>query len=304
VTNRASNIGYPCLRFNVFERLRWQDKVLQTVDLQYRFEDGDLHERGVLRDLEDAGLKVYERQRDYYWPKLNISAHLDCKIVIEDWMLVVAPPEIRPLLVVGRTLPTDVKSCSRWSWEKINSVEDMRHSRMAYVQAYPGQLTMYNLFSEEQVGLFILKNKETGKLKEIWMPLDFEYAETLLKKAETINQHVATSTIPPPIPWDEDLCGRCAYGHICLNEAKREAIDLSDNPKLEEQLNRRAELAPLKKEYEQVDEAVKDLFKQSEATRAIVGEWLMSKHTSMREGKEQVRIKIDKLGIAKGANDE
>jgi CRISPR/Cas system-associated exonuclease Cas4 (RecB family) len=146
-------------------------------------------------------------------------------------------------------------------------------------------------------GTPLAKDRSSGQLKEIWMDLDLEFAEALIQKCERINHCVANQTIPPPIPWEEDICGRCQYGHICLPEVKHTAIDLSAQPELETHLNRRAELAPLKKEYEQLDEDVKQLFLKSESIRAIVGTWLLSKRTQQRNGKEITVVKIDKLAV-------
>lgn len=302
LSNRASSLGHPCLRFNVFERTRWQEKTLHDVAVQYRFDDGDMHERQVMRDLEDAGFQVFERHRDFSWPKFNITAHVDVKLVVEPWMVDAAPPEVQPLLQIGHAIPAEVKSAAKFSWEKIQTVQDMRTSRYAYMQTYPAQLTVYELFSNEPIGLFLFKNKDTGRLKELWMPLDFEYGESLLKKAEQINTCVQAGTIPAPIPWSDTICGRCAYQHICLPEARREALDLSDDPELEAKLKRRAELAQAATEYDELDKELKATFR--EKPKIMVGDFLVQgRWQDRKDGKKVWMTNIERLTPTKGVSD-
>lgn len=255
--NRASEIGHPCLRYLVFKRTRWAEATLHDVALQFVFDEGNIQERAVLRDLEDAGVAIIEQQRDYFWDGPQLSAHLDGKVILS----------------ADELAPIEIKSMSPFVWVKINTIEDLKYSKMTHLQKYPAQLNVYNLLSNSHRGFMILKNKSTGQLKEIEVPLDYEYAEGLLKKCEAINTHVKNGTTPDPIPWSENTCGRCQFAHICLPEAKREAIDLTDDPELEVKLKRRAELAPLRSEYEEIDEEVKTILK--ERPKVVCGDFLV-----------------------------
>lgn len=262
--NRASEIGHPCLRYLVFKRTRWNEATLHDVALQFVFDEGNIQERAVLRDLEDAGIEILEQQRDYFWPEFQLSAHLDGKVKL---------PDSLP--------PLEIKSMSPFVWVKINTVDDMLTSKMTHLQKYPAQLTAYCILANEPRGFLILKNKSTGQLKEIEVPLNYEYAEGLLKKCEAINAHVKNGTTPDPIEWSENTCGRCQFAHICLPEAKREALDLTNDPELEVKLKRRAELDPIRKEYEELDEEVKTLLKERPKVLCgdflILGKWIEPK---------------------------
>lgn len=280
--NRASEIGHPCLRYLVFKRTRWAEATLHDVALQFVFDEGNLQERAVLRDLEDAGVTVVEQQRDYAWAQFQLSAHLDGKV--EDG---------------GSLAPIEIKSMSPFVWVKINTVQDMLISKMTHLQKYPAQINIYNLLSNSHRGFLILKNKSTGQLKEIEVPLDYEYAEGLLRKCEAINTHVKDGTTPDPIPWSENTCGRCQFAHICLPEAKREALDLTDDPELEIKLKRRAELAPLRGEYEEIDEEVKGLLK--ERPKVLCGDFLIQGKWIEPKGKPKYwKTSIEQLTTQKG----
>ena len=296
-TNRASEVGHPCERYLVFRRTRWQEATLHDVGLQYIFDEGQHQERIVLRDLEDAGWKIIEQQRDFHWPELQLSAHLDGKVLIE---AADAPPEAAPI---------EVKSMAPHLWEKTNTLEDMRNAPQPWMQKYPAQITLYDLLANAPRGFLILKNKSTGHLKEIEVPLDYEYGESLLKKCERVNVHVKNGTIPDPIQYDDQICGRCPFLHICLPEMKRDSMDLRTDPELECQLTRRAELAPLAKEYKDLDEEVKTAVKEQD--NILIGDWLITgkwihKMASQKPPKATTywQTKIQDMRPKKGADDD
>lgn len=278
-TNRASELGHPCERYLVFKRTRWQDATLHDVGLQFVFDEGNLQERAVIRDLEDAGWQIVEQQRDYEWKDFQITAHLDGKIALPD----------------SELAPMEVKSMSPFIWVKINTVADLLNAKYPHLRKYPAQLTLYNLLANAHRGFLILKNKSTGQLKEIEIGLDYEYAESLLQKAKRINAHVADKTVPDPISYDESICGRCPFLHICLPDVKREALVLADDPELEAQLIRRAELDPMRRAYGELDEAVKEKFLRANCEKALVGNFLLVKKDGQRNGKTFPIVKIDRL---------
>jgi hypothetical protein len=184
-------------------------------------------------------------------------------------------PELRPY-----PIPVEAKSMAHYIWLAINSLGDMIKSKWAHVRRYPAQMTTYLLLGNKDVGLLLLRDTQTNLDKEIVVELDMAYAELLVQKAERINVHVkriqdgAPQTSVPPIPWEDSVCGRCQFGHICGQDIKREPMLLVDDPELEAKLVRRGELAPLRKEYDELDEAIKKLFDGKE--RALIGDWLIT----------------------------
>jgi len=282
-TNRASSLGHVCERKLVFDRTRWQDAIPYDVGLQFIFDEGNLQERQVLKDLDEAGWHVIDQQRDYEWKEYQITAHLDGKIVLD------------------KPFTLEIKSMNPYTFTQIHTAQDIIESRKHYIRAYAAQGQIYMLLSNSERMVFIFKNKSTGQLKEIWMDLDYQFAEELIQKAVRINAHVNAGTIPDPIPWNEDICGRCAFAHICLPEARREALDLTDDPELELKLKRRHELAPLRKEYEEIDDEVKAAVK--EKAKVVVGDFLITGRFVEPKGRPKYwKSDIQLLQIQKGVS--
>ena len=252
-SNRASQLGHPCERYLVYERTRWQDKALHDVGLQFIFGEGKIHEKAVLRDLEDAGLEVIEQQRAFEWKQYAITGHIDGKIQNN-----------------GNIIPFEIKSMSDWAWKSTNTLEDMTKSKAIYMRQYPAQLNLYLIMDEKEVGLFILKNKQSGLLKQIEVRLDYDYTESLIKKAERINGHLANNSLPDRISLDVGACEWCAYTHICLPEHKHEAT-LLDDPELEGKLDRRGSLKPIFDEYQDLDKEIRE--KAREKPEVVIGKW-------------------------------
>jgi hypothetical protein len=267
-TNRASSLGDPCERYLVFERTRWHEKALHDVNLQFIFDEGNLQEHAVLRDLEDAGFQVIEQQRDYEYTVKGgkITGHLDGKVVLD-----------------GEPIPIEVKSCSPYVFNALTTIEDLKGSKYRHLQRYPAQLTLYLLLANAGRGLLLFKNKVNGQIKELEVTLDLAYAEELLQKAERINAHVAAGTLPAPIPYTEAICGQCAYAHLpCPPEVTRTAMEFVDFPELEAKLNRRAELEAAKKEYEILDKDVKAQLKGKD--KLVIGDFLVQGAEKTRKG--------------------
>lgn len=255
-SNRASEMGHPCERYLVYLRTRWQEKALHDVDLQFIFDKGSRDEEGVLMDLREAGIKIVEQQRPFSWPKYQITGSIDAKILDN-----------------GNAIPIEIKSFSDWNWKAIGSVEDMHKSKALYMRKYPAQLTLYLIMDEKEEGLFILFNKQSGKIKPVPMRLDFAYAETLIQKAERVNEHVKNNTLPDRINYDENICEQCGFSHICLPDVIHEA-SLIDDPDFELKLNRRAALKEAKDEYDQLDKEIREAVK--EKPEVICGDWRLT----------------------------
>lgn len=256
-TNRASDLGNPCIRYHVLNRTRWTEKQPHDIGLELIFNMGHEIERIVLSELAAAGVKVVEQQKAFELPRYQITGHVDGLIIGDD----------------GGTYPFDIKSSSPYVFDSIHTIDDLKNGRYPYLKKYPAQLNLYLLMSNQGKGLFIFKNKVTGALKEIWMSLDYGLGEELLQRAEAINKHIAEGTLPEPC--DADCCDdRCPFMHICLPDRIGKEVEILDSEELVEMLFRREELAPMKKEYEAID---KEISKKVEGKEKIlVGDWFIS----------------------------
>ena len=265
--NRASELGHECLRYLVLNRTRWQEKTLHDARLQLIFDMGRMVEDQVMADLREAGITVVEQQRPFSWAKYQITGSIDAKIAID-----------------GDAYPTEIKSAAPYSFDSINCIEDMRRHKYHYMRKYPAQLTLYLLMDDKDKGLFLFKNKSTGQLKEIWLDLDYDFAESLIKKAEQINTYVANGTLPDPMDYSEEICPECPFTHICLPERIGKEVEVVDDGRLLELVTRYEELKPLAKEFEDVDRQLKPLVEGKE--KLLVGDWFIT-------GKWQDRTSYD-----------
>lgn len=255
-TNRASVIGHECLRYLVYERIKWQEKTLHNARLQSIFDLGTVFEDSVLKDLKEAGITVIEQQRAFEWKEYLLTGHTDGKIL---WN--------------GGAYPLEIKSSSPYAFDSINSIEDIKNHKYPYMRRYMAQITVYLLLSNIERGLLLFKNKVTGAIKDIWVDLDYSMGESLLKKAESINNHVISGTIPDPIEYNESICGDCGYQHICLPDHTGAEVEI-DTGELATMLDRLEELKPAKKEYDDLDEQVKKSVEGRE--KILAGDWLIT----------------------------
>jgi len=256
-TNRASSLGEQCIRKLVYRRTRWQDAILHDEHLQRIFNEGNMEEREVLDELRGAGFIVIEQQRDFEWKEYQITAHIDGKILID-----------------GTAYPIEIKSMSPFIFDSLRRSADMTKSKYAHIRAYVSQMQTYLLLSNSERGVFLIKNKSTGEIHEIWIDLDYELAEELIQKAQAINQHVAESTLPDRIPWDENHCGRCEFRHVCLPEAQRKELLFRDDAMIADKLSEHESLAEAKSRYEKLDKEIKALLKGEE--KVVIGDYLIT----------------------------
>jgi len=127
--------------------------------------------------------------------------------------------------------------------------------------------------SEQERGLFLFKNKSTGALKEIWMDLDYAFAETLIHKAELVNEYVALDTLPDPIEYDENICADCGFAHICIPDRIGTEVEIIDDSELLNLVNRFNELKPTAKEFDDIDKKINEMVRGRE--KILVGDWFI-----------------------------
>lgn len=257
-SNRASDLGHPCMRYHVLNRTRWEEKVPYDVGLQYVFDMGNSIEDLVLKELAEAGVKVIEQQRSFQWKEYQITGHIDGSILGDD----------------GNVYPLEIKSCSPFMFKAINTIEDLKRGKYLYMRKYPIQLNLYLLMDGKERGVFIFKDKTSGRMKEVWMDVDFDMGESSLKMAEAVNAHVAAGTVPECMPYDDSVCGDCPFIHICLPDHTGTEVKIVDSQELIDLIERYNELKPLAKEYDEIDEQIKKTVEGQE--KILAGPWFIT----------------------------
>jgi len=263
--NRASSLGHPCERYLVYCRTAWNKKAPYDWELQVIFDEGNRQEKAVEEDLRDAGFNLIEQQRPFEMKELLITGHIDGKILLEN-----------------RGIPYEAKSMSPHIWHTVQSIQDMLDHKYAYMRKYPAQMNLYLLMDNKDYGIFILKNKSTGMWRILDVYLDYEYAESLLKKAERINAHCKKNTLPEHIQ-DMNVCQRCEFRHICLPDMG--GVEFTDG-KIIDLLDERHDLIDLidkspipdcQKRLKEINELLRMVFKDRSSVIAgpylITGKW-------------------------------
>ena len=258
--NRASEAGHPCVRFLVLSRTKSNLKALHDVGLQRIFDEGNLHEDALIRAIQDANLRVVEQQRAYEWAKFQLAGRIDGKLAVN-----------------GTMVPLEIKSCSPNAFASLRetSPEDMVKSKYPWIRKYPAQILLYLLMEGVELGLMLFKNKATGEILQKVFRLDgpaLEYAESVLKKLEAVNNHVRGGTVPNPIFIDD--CKGCPFAKTSCypDQDYGPGVDIMNDPELELKLARRAELESSAKEFSALDAEIKEGFR---GRTAVVGEWMI-----------------------------
>lgn len=255
---RASSLGHPCDRFHYHSIVDWKLKELHNETLQSIFAEGNHLETIAIHQLQNAGFKIIETQRPFQLEKPLITMHIDG---ILEWE--------------GRRYPFDIKSISGNLYPQMRSAEDFMFSKHHWHRNYIAQMQLYLLGTGEEFGMLILKNKNTGEMKQIPMQLDVDFCEKLLQRAERVYDALSKKT-PPKRTDIMDLCLECPFRHVCLPDLTYgPGVQNLNNETLEIMLDRREELLEGSKEFKELDEQIKSIVTESGEGEKVVGKYLI-----------------------------
>ena len=278
---RASNLGHPCERYLYLLLRHWDEQKPHDVGLQSIFNLGNSIEEFTIENIKRAGFEVFTPTvRSWKIEKPLITGREDIRIKDEN----------------GELLPVEIKGISPFEFDKLNTVDDFMKSKRSYIRGYPAQLQTYMYYFAKEKGFFALTNKLTGETKFIEMPFDYEYAESLLQKAERIYKALADET-PPEACEDISVCESCSLAHIC-GECRRVPADIDLDEELDTLIDRKNELAAAKKEYEQIDKEIKA--RVGERDKVITGQYLITRSSFVKKAftvpeSVQYRVTIRRL---------
>ena len=242
-TNRASQLGYfvpeldGCPRRGVYARTKWNEATLYDVDAQMRFDEGKHQEKQVLKAFMDADVDIIETQTAFSWPEYEISGTLDGAIPLD------AEDGGR---FAGPILPFEIKSADPNIFARIHSVEDLMTK--FWLKPYLCQITLYAMHKNAEYGIILFKNKSSGEMRPIIVPLDYDLGEACLRTAESINAHIKAGTTPE-MTDNRDACEHCPFSHICLPGIDfGEPLKIKDDPQFEKKIDRWMEVNEAGKE--------------------------------------------------------
>lgn len=295
-SNWMSDISHECMRYLVYARTHWEERIKPGAEFLGILEDGKILEDAVIRELQQAGYIITEQQIRFWDEETRLSGKCDGRL--ED-------PDTHEKFLF------EVKAMSQWAWERINSIEDMLKDKGSWRRHWPAQFNLYLHFDRRNrpphqpaadEGLFILKNKQNALLKPIWVKYDPELAEAMMTRAREINAYVQSPTLdeadghlPARISPALGLCQDCNFRLTCLPDIDMgDGVEVLSDAALLEMLNRRAELDPARKEYEKLDELVKKAVK---GRNVIVGDYyitskLMHRDASTTKASDYWKVEI------------
>ncbi len=280
---RASNLGHPCERFLYLSIHNWEDAKPHDVGLQQIFDLGNTLEEHTINNIKEAGFEVFTpTQRSF---KIEVKGGI-----------ITGREDIRIKDENGELIPVEIKGISPFEFGKLNSVDDFLKSKRPWLQCYPAQLFIYMLKFGKEKGFFALTNKLTGETKFIEVPLDYDFGEKMLAKAERVYDYLSKNTPPPPCE-DIAYCENCPMAHVC-GECRRIPTDIDLDEELDELINRKQELAESKKQYDEVDRQIKE--KIGEREKVITGQYLIERKSFVKNAftvpeSVQYRVNIKRL---------
>ena len=280
---RASNLGHPCERYLYLLIKHWDEQKPHDVGLQNIYDLGNTLEEHTIKNIKEAGFEVVT-------PTVR-SWKIDVKGGI-----ITGREDVRIKDENGELIPVEIKGISPFEYDKLNNVDDFLKSKKAYIQGYPAQLFIYMLKFGKEKGYFALTNKLTGETKFIEVPLDYDYGDQMLSKAERVYEALVSNN-PPDACDDISICENCALAHVC-GLCRRVPTDVDIDDELDELINKKQELAAAKKEYEEIDKQIKA--KIGERDKIITGQYLIERKSFVKRAFEvpesvQYRITIKRL---------
>jgi hypothetical protein len=281
---RASEIGHPCERYLVHSIVNWADRKPHDPELEFVFQGGRMVEDLAIKDLEKAGFRVYRPEPDkaIMESRPRISAHLDVRVDFGD----------------GVVITGEIKGLNILDFDRLNCLQDFFNSKKSWIRKYPAQLITYLYIKAEEEGFFYIKSIPRFKPKIIPIKLDLVYMESLLQKTERVENHVANNTLPERID-DYSVCEYCAFDHVCLPPMVRDGLEFIDDLEFLEMVERRAELYPVSKEFDEIDKFIKKKLDKRE--RVSIGNFLISGKWIHRNGytvepADYIQYKFTNLG--------
>ncbi len=244
--NRASQLGHPCLRYLYLERVNPDAKSLPETILIRLFSLGSVYEKIVRDEIEGIGLQVIEQHSSFYDKEYNITGSIDFKVVKDD-----------------KVYPVEVKSFSQNNFYTINSIEDIKKSDKLYIKMYLSQIYIYLYLTGYNEGLMILKNKTNNDTKVFKVVIDYQHVNELLEKAKVINNYVEKKEIPDIID-NTTICMDCPYLTYCMpNIQAKYTMHMKDEylDRLQKREQLKAEYDRIRKEYEELDNNIKNEIK-------------------------------------------
>lgn len=252
----ASSLGYRCERRLVYARTHphYADPI--SDELASILTEGNFHQAQVRQELIELGFEALQSERPFRDEELEIGGRIDGMLPLSD--------EHRAELI-----PVEIKSASG---EPPKTAAAMRDHDGLYARYY-AQMQIYLYLTATDVGVFLFKSKVLGLWTIVVVPLDYDEAELLLRKAERVRDHVREGTLPGHLA-DRSECPGCPFrDSICHpGDASVDPLLLVEDDQLLRDLKERERNYRVAKHWIDIDKRIKERFKLTSGERFIVGD--------------------------------
>lgn len=273
----ASDIG-DCDRQMVHSVLDWDKRPLHDEGLQALFDSGNREEESVKARMAADGWQVTHQQTPFEIK--NKAGEVMCRGKIDG-----------KIIYNRLAIPWEVKSMDSNIFRSITGLDDFK--KKPHLRKYIRQMQLYLFGNNAEAGLFTLS--DFRREKYIPVALDLGECEHILQRLERNWEHVKAKTYPERMDYDNTICGRCPYIHVCLPDVKNTGAKFIDNDELLTTLNRIEELKPLSKEYDTLDKEVKSAFRNIPDAVINLTWRIMGKETKGRATLDKTLIPVDIL---------
>jgi CRISPR/Cas system-associated exonuclease Cas4 (RecB family) len=248
-----------CDREMCYSILNWEDKQMYDEHLQARFDKGRQEEKNVIIELMDMGYDIQNTQLPI--AVKNRKGEVICTGKLEGR---IRPPSWKKKFVF------EIKSMHPDIFKQINTYDDL--DKKPWLRRYKRQIQVYLFGHNEEMGLLILTDC-LGHWKIIPVYLDYGEAEFIIQRLERNWEFIKKNKLPNKMKFKNEICSRCNFNHICLPDLENTMAELVDSKDIEAQLERRKELHPLAREYNKIDEELKEVYKKSKRDVIIGINW-------------------------------
>lgn len=261
--NRASSIGSECLRMLVYNRIAWQVKEKPSIDLQFIFDEGRLHERQIIIELQEEQLEVVEQQVSGFDEGTGLSWHLDAVVHTD----------------AGR-FPLEVKSCaghiydalSKYGRDEFKKAMDELGVFYPWLRNYLAQILTYLNGRKLEAGIVLFKGKQNGRPKQFNVIASehsafFDDVVSKSKKIDGLVKELGEKKLDatgadkagllPERIADPDLCRKCDFRFVCLPDVDfGKPLSLLTDKLLEKKIDRWYKYQLIAKEFDDLTEEI------------------------------------------------
>ncbi len=245
---RVSELGWPCTRYLVHAVLDWERRAEPSDWAKLRMQEGADRERIIMRDLNAIGASVWGQQDVIEWRELNIVGHPDAKWYYQQTNHV--PAKFGPL---------EIKYTNAHYYGRLNEPADFLDGDI-FLRKWYSQLQIYTLLLNCEIGFFLLEECPGGIPKMIKCPLDYDFAEGELRRAEDAQVYIAEANAHPdkPVEYPDKInepgvCNRCSFAHVCMPDVRADSsISVIEDQMIIELIDRREQLQALAAEHRAV----------------------------------------------------